>query len=76
MSPDGRPGDEDDQGAAGQGEKMLALHQAARLVRQWHHWGEDIGVVKEAVETNLAACAGPMEARLAGERVPGGHVSA
>jgi hypothetical protein len=56
--------------------RRCALHQAARLVRQWHHWGEDIGVVKEAVETNLAVCAGPMEARLAGERVPGGHVSA
>ena len=73
---DGRPGDEDDQTAAGQGEKMLTLYQAACLVRQRHHRGEDIGVMKEAVETKLPARAGPMEARLAGERVPCGHVSA
>ena len=35
-----------------------------------------ICVVEEAVEPKLATGAGPMEARLAGERVPGGHVSA
>ena len=32
---------------------MLTLHEAACLVRQRHHRGEDIGVMKEAVETKL-----------------------
>ena len=55
--------------------KMLTLYEAACLVRQRHHRGEDIGVMKEAVETKLPARACPMEARLAGERIPCGHVS-